>query len=98
MAMKQRGATRYDMWGLSEREGDDLAGIENFKLGFGGEVVEWIGAFDRPVVAPFYPVWRFAGRRRLAAPPPRPTRPRAGDPVAAPGRAAPGCAPAARRR
>ncbi len=67
MAMKQRGATRYDMWGLSEREGDDLAGIENFKLGFGGEVVEWIGAFDRPVVAPLYPVWRVAGRRRLAA-------------------------------
>jgi lipid II:glycine glycyltransferase (peptidoglycan interpeptide bridge formation enzyme) len=67
MAMKQRGVARYDMWGLSEHEGDELAGIENFKLGFGGEVVTWVGAFDRPVIAPLYPLWRIAGRRRLAA-------------------------------
>lgn len=67
MGMKQRGVTRYDMWGLSEREGDELAGIENFKLGFGGEVATWVGAFDRPVIAPLYPLWRIAGRRRLAA-------------------------------
>ena len=67
MGMKQRGVVRYDMWGLSDREGDELAGIENFKLGFGGEVATWIGAFDRPVVAALYPLWRFAGRRRLAA-------------------------------
>jgi lipid II:glycine glycyltransferase (peptidoglycan interpeptide bridge formation enzyme) len=67
MAMKQRGAVRYDMWGLSEHTGDDLAGVESFKLGFGGDVAEWIGAFDRPVVGPLYPLWRIAGRRRLAA-------------------------------
>jgi lipid II:glycine glycyltransferase (peptidoglycan interpeptide bridge formation enzyme) len=67
MGMKQRGVARYDMWGLSEHEGDELAGIENFKLGFGGEVVTWVGAFDRPVIAPLYPLWRIAGRRRLAA-------------------------------
>ena len=66
MGMKQRGVARYDMWGLSEHEGDELAGIENFKLGFGGDVVTWIGAFDRPVTAPLYPLWRIAGRRRLA--------------------------------
>ena len=67
MGMKQRGVARYDMWGLSEHEGDELAGIENFKLGFGGEVATWVGAFDRPVIAPLYPLWRIAGRRRLAA-------------------------------
>jgi lipid II:glycine glycyltransferase (peptidoglycan interpeptide bridge formation enzyme) len=67
MAMQQRGVVRYDMWGLSEHEGDELAGIENFKLGFGGDVATWIGAFDRPVIAPLYPLWRIAGRRRLAA-------------------------------
>jgi len=66
LGMKQRRAARYDMWGLSEHEGDELAGIENFKLGFGGEVATWIGAYDRPVVAPLYPLWRIAGRRRLA--------------------------------
>lgn len=67
MAMKQRGARRYDMWGLSEHAGDELAGIENFKLGFGGEVTTWIGAYDRPVSGALYPLWRIAGRRRLAA-------------------------------
>ena len=67
MGMKQRGARRYDMWGLSEHAGDELAGIENFKLGFGGEVTAWIGAYDRPVDRPLYPLWRIAGRRRLAA-------------------------------
>jgi len=67
LGMKQRGAARYDMWGLSEHEGDELAGIENFKVGFGGEVATWIGAYDHPVVAPLYPVWRIAGRRRLAS-------------------------------
>ena len=67
MAMKQRGVARYDMWGLSERAGDELAGIEHFKIGFGGEVATWVGAFDRPVSAPLYPLWRLAGRRRLAA-------------------------------
>jgi len=67
LAMKQRGAARYDMWGLSEHEGDELAGVESFKLGFGGEVATWIGAYDRPVVAPLYPLWRLAGRRRLAS-------------------------------
>jgi lipid II:glycine glycyltransferase (peptidoglycan interpeptide bridge formation enzyme) len=67
LAMKQLGVARYDMWGLSEHAGDELAGIENFKLGFGGEIATWIGAFDRPVIAPLYPLWRIAGRRRLAA-------------------------------
>src|SRR5258708_19105607 len=84
MAMKQRGATRYDMWGLSEREGDDLAGIENFKLGFGGEVVEWIGAVHRPVVAPLYPVWRVPGRRPLPAAARRPPPPTGGAAARAP--------------
>jgi lipid II:glycine glycyltransferase (peptidoglycan interpeptide bridge formation enzyme) len=67
MGMKQRGVARYDMWGLSEHPGDELAGIEQFKLGFGGEIATWVGAFDRPVIAPLYPLWRIAGRRRLAA-------------------------------
>ena len=67
MAMKQRGVARYDMWGLSEHAGDELAGIENFKLGFGGRIATWVGAFDRPVIGPLYPLWRIAGRRRLAA-------------------------------
>ena len=61
------GVRRYDMWGLTEGAADDpLAGVENFKLGFGGEVVEWIGALETPVVPWLFPLWQLAGRRRLA--------------------------------
>lgn len=69
MRMKQLGCTRYDMWGLTERGGDAddaLAGVENFKLGFGGEVVSWIGALETPVTPGLFPLWTLAGRRRLA--------------------------------
>jgi lipid II:glycine glycyltransferase (peptidoglycan interpeptide bridge formation enzyme) len=65
MRMQQLGVRRYDMWGLAE--GNELAGVENFKLGFGGEVATWIGALEMPVTAPLFPLWRFGARRRLAA-------------------------------
>jgi lipid II:glycine glycyltransferase (peptidoglycan interpeptide bridge formation enzyme) len=65
MLMKQAGVRRYDMWGLAE--GEALAGVENFKLGFGGEVVTWIGALETAVTRLLFPLWRFGARRRLAA-------------------------------
>ena len=74
--MRELGVTRYDMWGLTERgvsadrarvHADPLAGVEQFKLGFGGETVTWVGAVDVAVRAALYPIWRLAGRRRLAA-------------------------------
>ncbi|MBI2324259.1 MAG: peptidoglycan bridge formation glycyltransferase FemA/FemB family protein [Chloroflexi bacterium] len=64
--MRQLGVGRYDMWGLSETADDPLAGVTEFKLGFGGDVVEWIGALETPVTRWLYPVWRLFGRRRLA--------------------------------
>ncbi|MBI2983413.1 MAG: peptidoglycan bridge formation glycyltransferase FemA/FemB family protein, partial [Chloroflexi bacterium] len=64
--MRQLGVARYDMWGLSETADDPLAGVTEFKLGFGGDVVEWIGALETPVTRWLYPVWRLFGRRRLA--------------------------------
>lgn len=64
--MAALGAKRYDMWGLADSADDPLAGVENFKLGFGGEVTEWIGAFETPVRALLFPLWRFGARARLA--------------------------------
>jgi lipid II:glycine glycyltransferase (peptidoglycan interpeptide bridge formation enzyme) len=64
--MHALGAKRYDMWGLADSADDVLAGVENFKLGFGGAVTEWIGALEIPVRATLYPLWQLAGRRRLA--------------------------------
>src|ERR671936_425022 len=65
MRMQQLGVRRYDMWGLAE--GEELAGVENFKLGFGGEVPTWVGALETPVTGFLFPLWRFGARRRLAA-------------------------------
>ena len=45
---------------------DPLAGVTEFKLGFGGDVVEWIGALETPVRGWLFPVWQLFGRRRLA--------------------------------
>lgn len=66
LRMRQLGVRRYDMWGLAEGADDPLAGVENFKLGFGGDVVTWIGALETPVRPMLYPLWQLAARRRLA--------------------------------
>ena len=66
LRMRQLGVRRYDMYGLAEGADDPLAGVENFKVGFGGEVVSWIGALETPVRPMLYPLWQLAARRRLA--------------------------------
>jgi lipid II:glycine glycyltransferase (peptidoglycan interpeptide bridge formation enzyme) len=66
LRMRQLGVRRYDMCGLAEGADDPLAGVENFKLGYGGEVVEWIGALETPVRRMLYPLWQLAARQRLA--------------------------------
>src|SRR5947209_10342897 len=45
---KQEGATRYDLWGISETDdGDDaLAGVSRFKLGWGGELARFVGNYE----------------------------------------------------
>ena len=40
---REAGYAIYDLWGLSH------AGIEHFKVGFGGREVEYIGGFELPV-------------------------------------------------
>jgi lipid II:glycine glycyltransferase (peptidoglycan interpeptide bridge formation enzyme) len=66
--MRQLGVQRYDMWGLADTDDpkDPMHGVTEFKLGFGGDVVEWIGALETPVTRWLYPVWQLFGRRRLA--------------------------------
>ncbi|MDE3101619.1 MAG: peptidoglycan bridge formation glycyltransferase FemA/FemB family protein [Chloroflexota bacterium] len=69
MRMRQLGVRRYDMWGITESGGrdDPLSGVEQFKLGFGGEVVAFVGALETPVTRVLFPLWQLAGRTRLAA-------------------------------
>lgn len=56
---KARGCTAYDMWGAPDvfDESDSMWGVYRFKQGFGGEVMQGIGAFDYPVSPALY--WTF---------------------------------------
>lgn len=56
---RQRGCRRYDLWGIPDQikpndeeslekaREDPLWGVYRFKEGFGGEVVRFVGAYDR---------------------------------------------------
>lgn len=64
LRLRQLGVRSYDMWGLAEsaKEDDPLAGVENFKLGFGGEPRAYVGAWEAPVREALFLLWRFASR------------------------------------
>jgi lipid II:glycine glycyltransferase (peptidoglycan interpeptide bridge formation enzyme) len=57
---KARGCTRYDMWGAPDvfEDSDGMWGVYRFKQGFGGQVVQGLGAFDFPVNRSLY--WAFS--------------------------------------
>jgi lipid II:glycine glycyltransferase (peptidoglycan interpeptide bridge formation enzyme) len=53
---KARGCCRYDLWGAPDvfDESDRLWGVYRFKQGFGGQVVQWLGAYDFPINRSLY--------------------------------------------
>jgi lipid II:glycine glycyltransferase (peptidoglycan interpeptide bridge formation enzyme) len=65
---KNQGATLHDLWGIAETNdpADPLAGVTHFKRGWGGQVVEYIGAFDYIYAPSAYRV--FLAGRTLAKP------------------------------
>lgn len=64
LRLRQLGVRSYDMWGLADtaRGDDPLAGVEHFKLGFGGEQREYVGAWELPLRRALFPLWRLAAR------------------------------------
>jgi lipid II:glycine glycyltransferase (peptidoglycan interpeptide bridge formation enzyme) len=64
---KGSGCTRYDWWGAPDTlaESDPMWGVYRFKLGFGGEFVPWIGAWDFPVHRALYWLYTVAMPRFL---------------------------------
>ncbi|MBI4128049.1 MAG: peptidoglycan bridge formation glycyltransferase FemA/FemB family protein [Parcubacteria group bacterium] len=63
---KARGKRFYDLWGVAPQgeKGHAWQGITRFKEGFGGRLVEWIGAFDYPLHPLLYRMYRLATNAR----------------------------------
>jgi peptidoglycan pentaglycine glycine transferase (the first glycine) len=74
---KAKGCTRYDLWGIADTDPNSpsagLSGVERFKVGFGGETVRFLGAFDYvydPLVNwAFNRLWAWRRRRARKAGP-----------------------------
>lgn len=66
---KERGCTVYDMWGAPDEldESDPMWGVFRFKIGFGGELVERVGAWDYTSAPLIYWAYTVAIPRVLAA-------------------------------
>lgn len=65
---KAQGATLYDLWGIAQTDDPDdpLAGITQFKRGWGGRVIDYLGAFEY-VYAPLAARMLLAGIRLMAS-------------------------------
>ena len=59
-----RGVSQYDFWGIHPSPNHAWAGITRFKLGFGGEAVEYIGTFELPLNPWLYSLYKFISRFR----------------------------------
>jgi len=64
---KAQGCTTYDWWGAPDAldESDPMWGVYRFKVGFGGEFVPHIGAWDFPVSRSLYWLYSVAMPRVL---------------------------------
>lgn len=65
---KRLDCTQYDMWGAPDYfdESDPMWGVYRFKIGFGGETIRGMGAFDYPPSAWRYWLYTVAMPRVLA--------------------------------
>jgi peptidoglycan pentaglycine glycine transferase (the first glycine) len=61
---KQQGAAQYDLWGIPETddEHESMAGVYRFKSGWGGEVVRFVGGFERI----YHPIVMHLARKLLS--------------------------------
>lgn len=56
---RAHGCTAYDLWGAPETfdATDPLWGVWKFKEGFGGQLVQTLGAWDFPLARPWYQIY-----------------------------------------
>lgn len=67
-AAKSAGCMSYDLWGAPDQfnQQDKLWGVYKFKDGFGGQVIQYLGAWDFPVRPTIYRVYTQVIPRILA--------------------------------
>jgi lipid II:glycine glycyltransferase (peptidoglycan interpeptide bridge formation enzyme) len=58
--LQEMGVKEYDLWGAPDRfeETDPMYGVYRFKVGFGAQAVQHIGAWDFPVSARKYRLYQ----------------------------------------
>lgn len=66
MDAKANGFAKYDLWGVAPTDegAHSWQGITRFKRGFGGDRVEYLGAWDLPSKGVWYTLYRLARRFR----------------------------------
>jgi len=57
-AAKQRDCTTYDLGGINLNDNHAWAGITRFKLGFGGNIVDYIGNLELPLNKPWFKLYQ----------------------------------------
>lgn len=63
--MKQSGYSWYDFWGIGQKQADGSfwpagwEGLTFFKTGFGGQKIEYLGAYDWPARPLIYKLYQF---------------------------------------
>ncbi len=65
---REQGCTEYDFWGAPNKldESEPMYGVYKFKMGFGGEFVERVGAYDYVVNSLLYYLYAVVRPRYLA--------------------------------
>jgi len=65
---KARGLKFMNLFGIAKRENDPddpWAGLTEFKKGFGGAIVEYVGAYDYPLTSTYWFIWMMEKTRKL---------------------------------
>lgn len=65
---KSRGIKYFNLYGIAKRDNDandPWAGLTEFKKGFGGNIVEYVGAYDYPLTPMYWPIWMLEKTRKL---------------------------------
>lgn len=65
---KERGLRYFNLYGIAKRDNDPYdpwAGLTEFKKGFGGEVVDYVGAYDYPLTPTYWFIWVMEKTRKL---------------------------------